>query len=178
MTVRVWTLHRKKPPALLLNHFNIIRHSFICTHYICSRSTHAPKSIGKEPITDDCRWSTISVELETFMCLSYLCLLLLVVFQSLLPARASEQGNVIGSVRIYITEKPFTSKWKKGDVGMAKHFSKKYGNKGWAFDYPVSAIWNKFLFCQDACQCLMLHPYITASRTIINIVLHWTLTGL
>ena len=33
---------------------------------------------------------------------------------------------------------------KKGDVGMAKHFSKKYGNKGWAFDYPVSAIWNNF----------------------------------
>ena len=34
----------------------------------------------------------------------------------LLPVRASEQGNVIGSVRIYIyiyiyiTEKPFTSK--------------------------------------------------------------------
>ena len=25
---------------------------------------------------------------------------------------------------------------KKKDVGMAKHFSKKYGNKGWAFDYP------------------------------------------
>ena len=65
---------------------------------------------------------------------------------------------------------------KKGDVGMAKHFSKKYGNKGWAFDYPVSAIWNKFLFCQDACQCLMLHPYITASRTIINthcIIFSW-----
>ena len=40
---------------------------------------------------------------------------------------------------------------KKGDVGMAKHFSKKYGNKGWAFDYPVFAIWNQFLFCQDAC---------------------------
>ena len=39
---------------------------------------------------------------------------------------------------------------KKGDVGMSKHFSKKYGNKGWAFDYPVSAIWYKFLFCQDA----------------------------
>ena len=32
---------------------------------------------------------------------------------------------------------------------MAKHFSKKYGNKGWAFDYPVSAIWNKFLFSDD-----------------------------
>ena len=29
---------------------------------------------------------------------------------------------------------------KKRDVGMAKHFSKKYGNKGCAFDYPVSAI--------------------------------------
>ena len=24
---------------------------------------------------------------------------------------------------------------------------------------------------QDACQCLMLHPYITASRTIVNILL-------
>ena len=34
-------------------------------------------------------------------------------------------------------------------------------------DYPVSAIWNQFLFCQDACQCLMLHPYITVSRTMI-----------
>ena len=30
---------------------------------------------------------------------------------------------------------------KKGDVGMAKHFSKKYGHA-----YPVSAIW----FCQDS----------------------------
>ena len=29
---------------------------------------------------------------------------------------------------------------KKGDVGMAKHFLKKYGEKGWAFDYPVSTI--------------------------------------
>ena len=29
---------------------------------------------------------------------------------------------------------------KKGDVGMDKHFSKKYGNKVCAFDYPVSAI--------------------------------------
>ena len=66
------------------------------------------------------------------------------------------------NVRKQVIETPFTSKWKR-DVGMAKHFSKKYGNKGWAFDYPVSAIWNQFLFCQDACQCLMLHPYITAS---------------
>ena len=28
------------------------------------------------------------------------------------------------------------------------------------------------LFCQDACQCLMLLPYITASRTIVNVVLN------
>ena len=54
---------------------------------------------------------------------------------------------------------------KKEDVGMAKHFSKKYGNKGLAFKYPVSAIWNQFLFCQDTCQRLMLYPYITASKT-------------
>ena len=34
---------------------------------------------------------------------------------------------------------------KKGDVRMAKHFFKKYGNKGWAFDNPVFAIWNKII---------------------------------
>ena len=34
---------------------------------------------------------------------------------------------------------------KKGDVQMAKHFFKKYGNKGWAFDNPVFAIWNKII---------------------------------
>ena len=60
---------------------------------------------------------------------------------------------------------------KKGDVGMAKHFYKKYRNKGWAFDYPVSEYWNKFLFCQDACQCLMLHHYITASQNCT--ILRW-----
>ena len=27
---------------------------------------------------------------------------------------------------------------KKGDVGIAKRFSKKYGNKGWAFNYLQS----------------------------------------
>ena len=27
---------------------------------------------------------------------------------------------------------------KKGDVGMAKRFSKKYGNKGWALNYLQS----------------------------------------
>ena len=48
-------------------------------------------------------------------------------------------------VRKLVTQKPFTTKWKKGDVGMAKRFSKKYANKGWAFKsesyvkMPVSA---------------------------------------
>ena len=51
---------------------------------------------------------------------------------------------------------------KKGDVGMANRFSKKYGNKGWAFNY---------LWINDAYQHLMLHPYITASKTIFNIIL-------
>ena len=60
---------------------------------------------------------------------------------------------------------------KKGDVGMAKHFSKKYGNKGWAFDYPVSAIWNQFLFCQDACQCLMLIPTSLPHKQVAKIKL-------
>ena len=58
---------------------------------------------------------------------------------------------------------------KKRDVGMAKYFSKKYGNKGWAFDSPVSAIWIQFLFCQDACQCLMLHPYIMPQKQVAKI---------
>ena len=57
---------------------------------------------------------------------------------------------------------------------MANRFSKKYGNKG-AFNY---------LRIKDAYQHLMLHPYITVSRTIVNIILskiefrHWTLRGL
>ena len=51
---------------------------------------------------------------------------------------------------------------KKGDVGMAISFLKKYGNKGWAFNY---------LRIKDAYQHMMLHPYITASRTIFNIIL-------
>ena len=37
---------------------------------------------------------------------------------------------------------------------MAKRFSKKYRNKGWASTTCI--------LCQDACQCLMLHPYITS----------------
>ena len=50
---------------------------------------------------------------------------------------------------------------------MAKFFSKKYGNKGRAFNYLHSEL----KLCQDACQRLMLHPYITASKNIINILL-------
>ena len=36
----------------------------------------------------------------------------------LLPARASEQGNVIGSVRIYIKKKAFKINAKIEDVGL------------------------------------------------------------
>ena len=51
---------------------------------------------------------------------------------------------------------------KKGDVGMANRFSKKCGNKGWAFNY---------LGIKEAYQHLMLDPYITVSRTVVNIIL-------
>ena len=37
---------------------------------------------------------------------------------------------IIIIIIIIVTEKPFTSKWKKGDVRMANRFSKNYGNKG------------------------------------------------
>ena len=59
---------------------------------------------------------------------------------------------------------------------MAKHFSKSTETRD---ELQLPAI-----LCQDACQHLMLHPYITASRTIISIVhsyvefRHWTLRGL
>ena len=52
---------------------------------------------------------------------------------------------------------------KKGDVGMAKRFSKSTETRD---ELQLPAI-----LCQDACQRLMLHPYITASRTIVNIIL-------
>ena len=53
---------------------------------------------------------------------------------------------------------------QKGNVEMAKHFSK-YGNKGRAFNYQVHAILNKFLLNKSYVKYLMVHPYITASRT-------------
>ena len=64
---------------------------------------------------------------------------------------------------------------KKGEFGMAKRFSKKNRNKGRAFNYSVPAIRNtissKYKLCQDTCQQLMIYPYITASRTKVNILL-------
>ena len=56
---------------------------------------------------------------------------------------------------------------------MAKCFSKKYGNKGRAFNYLQS----EYKLCQDAWQCLKLHPYITASKTIVNIYYNPKLTS-
>ena len=52
---------------------------------------------------------------------------------------------------------------KKRYVGMVKRFSKNYGNKG--INYLQSESYIKMPVS------LMLHPYITASRTIINIIL-------
>ena len=54
---------------------------------------------------------------------------------------------------------------KKGDVGMAKRFSKSTETR--------DKLQLLVILCQDACQRLMLHPYITASRTIVNIVLSY-----
>ena len=51
---------------------------------------------------------------------------------------------------------------KKGDVGMANRFSKKVRKQGMSFQH---------LWIKDAYQHLMLHPYITASRTIFIIKL-------
>ena len=49
---------------------------------------------------------------------------------------------------------------------MAKHFSKKVLKEGMSFQLPAIR-----KLCQDACQRLMLHPHITASRTVVNILL-------
>ena len=55
---------------------------------------------------------------------------------------------------------------KKGDIGVAKRFSKKYRNKGWAFNclqYEINVM-SRCLSAPDATSL-----YITAFRTIINI---------
>ena len=51
---------------------------------------------------------------------------------------------------------------KKGDVGMANTSLKRTETRD-----ELSTT------CQDACQHLMLHPYITASKTIVNILLSY-----
>ena len=56
---------------------------------------------------------------------------------------------------------------------MDKHFSKKYENKGGAFDYPLLANLNNFLFCQDACQCL--HHCLKKSRILYRKEITYTL---
>ena len=48
----------------------------------------------------------------------------------------------------------------KKDVGMAKHFSKKYGNKGWAFNYLRIKVMSRCLSAPDATSlhhCLQNH---------------------
>ena len=61
-----------------------------------------------------------------------------VVTVSVSSEKTSMKKLMMMKMIIIITEKPLTM--KKGDVGMAKQFSKKYENKGLAFDYPASAI--------------------------------------
>ena len=40
----------------------------------------------------------------------------------------------------HVTEKAFTSKWKKGNVGMARRFFKNYDNKGCAINYMLRCL--------------------------------------
>ena len=65
---------------------------------------------------------------------------------------AQEGKGSAKKVRKQVTEKPFTTKWKKGDVGMAKRFSKRYGNKGW-----VSTTCNPMTRCLSAPDTTSLH---------------------
>ena len=52
---------------------------------------------------------------------------------------------------------------KKGDVGMAERFSKKYGNKRWAINYVQSESYVK--------MPVNAWFYIPDSRTMVNILL-------
>ena len=60
---------------------------------------------------------------------------------------------------------------KKGDVGMAKRFSKKYRNKGWAFNYPVPAIAKKNVKVPVSAWCYIPTslPQDQAAKTSIRI---------
>ena len=55
---------------------------------------------------------------------------------------------------------------KKRDVGMANASLKGMETRK-SFQVAIQIK----VICQDACQHLMLHAYITASRTIVNILL-------
>ena len=55
---------------------------------------------------------------------------------------------------------------KKGDVGMTECFSKKVRKQGMNFQLPATQ-----KLCQDACQCLMLHP-MTLSESIPGKILY------
>ena len=85
-----------------------------------------------------------------------------------LPIKAFARGawrNLIRTVLEKILKLNIIVKEKR-DVGMAKCFSKNNGKHGMSFQLPAIQ-----KLCQDACQRLMLHPYVTASRTIVNSVL-------
>ena len=76
-----------------------------------------------------------------------------------LPSTPPTNIRKVRGCRKKYGQQTLTSKWKKGYVGVAKRFSKKYGNKGWAFNYSVPDELSTTLYLQ------MLHPYITASKT-------------
>ena len=61
-----------------------------------------------------------------------------------------------------VTEKQFTSKMKKGDVGIVKNASLRSTET--RDELSTTCNLNKKM-SQDACQCLILHPHNTASRT-------------
>ena len=61
---------------------------------------------------------------------------------------------------------------KKGDVGMAKHFSKKYGNKGCA-----STTCNSMSKCLSAPDATSLHHCLKNHHQSYVEFRHWTLTG-
>ena len=54
---------------------------------------------------------------------------------------------------------------KKGDVGKAKRYSKKYGNNGWAFN---DLQYESYVKMPVSAWCYI--PTSTASRTTVNIL--------
>ena len=54
---------------------------------------------------------------------------------------------------------------KKGDVGMAKCFSKKYGNKGWAINYVHPKVMSRCPSAPDASYIPTSLPQEQAAKT-------------